>query len=97
MSKKFIISLLSIISTFFLVLGCDLLGNNDQSKMDDIFNLEENHKDDFDLKCISKKDYVVENSQIKLDVNNNRGNSYHSRVSNVSNSHSKTHSYCMTK
>ncbi|ACN52900.1 MULTISPECIES: DUF5425 family lipoprotein [Borreliella] len=87
MNKKFIISLLFIISTFLLVFSCDLSINSDQNKMDG----------DLDYKCLlSKKESgKLKNSQIKDD--NNSNNSYYFRVSNYSNSYSKTYSSCKTK
>ncbi|WPM06347.1 DUF5425 family lipoprotein (plasmid) [Borreliella sinica] len=98
MSKKFAISLLSIMSTLFFLLGCDLPGDIDQSKKDDIFDLEQKYMNDSgDYKCLSKQESRTKNSQIKLDANNNINNSYYSRVSNFSNSYNETHSYCNKK
>ncbi|AEL19525.1 DUF5425 family lipoprotein [Borreliella bissettiae] len=94
MNKKFAISLLSIILTFLLVLGCDLSTNNAENKMDDIFNLEKKYMNNSNYKCLSKNESIVKNSKIKLDANNTRSRSYSFRETNVSDSYNKTYSYC---
>ncbi|WKC74771.2 DUF5425 family lipoprotein (plasmid) [Borreliella yangtzensis] len=73
-------------STSLLALSCDLSISNDQNKIDG----------DLDYKCSSKKESrALKNSQIKDD--NNRNNSYYSRVSNYSNSYSRTYASCKIK
>lgn len=97
MNKKFAISLLSTISALLLVLGCDLSSNDAENKMDDISNLEKKYLDNLNYGCLSENEARIQNSQIKLDVNNGIRRSYSSRETNVSNSYSKTHSSCKTK
>ncbi|APS99235.1 hypothetical protein Bmayo_05205 (plasmid) [Borreliella mayonii] len=97
MNKKFVISLLSIILTFLLVLGCDLSRNNDLNKIDAISDFEKKYMDNSDYQCSSKKESEIKNSQIKLDENNNKSHSYYSRLSNVSDYSDKTHIYCKRK
>ncbi|MGF7101854.1 DUF5425 family lipoprotein [Borreliella kurtenbachii] len=96
MSKKFAISLLSIILNFLLVLSCDLSINTDQNRIDEISNFEKKYMNNLDYQCLSKKESSVINSQIKLN-NNNKNRSYSSRISTVSNYHDKTHTSCQRK
>ncbi|MCD2332715.1 DUF5425 family lipoprotein [Borreliella americana] len=98
MNKKYIISLLSVILTFFLILGCDLSINNDQNKVDGTSNFnKKKYMDNLDYQCLSKKESEVKNSQVKLDENNNKTRSYYSRISNFSNFRNKTHTFCQRK
>ncbi|ACN93363.1 conserved hypothetical protein (plasmid) [Borreliella finlandensis] len=82
--------------TFLLILGCDLSINNDRSKIDGVSHFKKKYMDNSDYQCLSKKESEVKNSQIKLDENN-KNNSYYSRVSNVSDYYDKTHISCKRK
>lgn len=97
MNKKFIILLLYKITFFLLILSCDLSENTPQNKMNDISNLEKKYMDDLDYKCLSKKESVKFKDSQKLDINNNKNSSYYSRISNFSNSHNKTRTFCETR
>ncbi|WNY60638.1 DUF5425 family lipoprotein (plasmid) [Borreliella bissettiae] len=97
MSKKFAISLLSVILNLLLVLSCALSVDTDQNKIDKISNLEKKYMNNLDYQCLSKKESSVRNSQIKLSGNNNEKRFYSSRISNVSNYYDKTHTSCRRK
>lgn len=94
MNRKFVISLLFIILTFLLILGCDLSINNDRNKLDGVSHFKKKYMDNLNYQCLSKKESEAKNSQIKLDENNNKNHFYSSRVSNVSNYHDRTHISC---
>ncbi|QFI15074.1 DUF5425 family lipoprotein (plasmid) [Borrelia sp. CA_690] len=94
MNKKFTISLVSITLTFLLVLGCDLSSGASRNRIDGISDFKKKYIDDSNYKCLGKKESESENSQVKLDENNNNNRSYYSRVSNVSNYYDKTHVSC---
>lgn len=97
MNKKFIISLLYKITFLLLILSCDLSENTSQNKMNDISNLEKKYMDDLNYKCLSKKESAKFKDSQKLDNNNNKNRSYYSRISNLSNSHNKTRTFCETR
>ncbi|WNY65431.1 DUF5425 family lipoprotein [Borreliella carolinensis] len=97
MNKKFTILLLSIILNFLLVLSCDLSINTNQNKIDKISNFEKKYINNLDYQCLSQKESVIRNSQIKLSGNNNEKLFYSSRISNVSNYYDKTHTSCKRK
>ncbi|WP_330529069.1 DUF5425 family lipoprotein [Borreliella valaisiana] len=97
MYKKCFISLLYKITAFLLILGCDLPNKTYQNKMNDISNLEKNYMNDSDYKCLNKKESTEVKDSQKLDNNNYRDRSYSSRISNFSNSSSKTCTVCKTR
>ncbi|WP_210360384.1 DUF5425 family lipoprotein [Borreliella garinii] len=97
MNKKFIILLLYKITFFLLILSCDLSENTPQNKMNDISNLEKNYMNDSDYKCLNKKESTGVKDSQKLDNNNYKNRSYSSRISNFSNSSSKTRTVCKTR
>nr|WP_272876512.1 DUF5425 family lipoprotein [Borreliella burgdorferi] len=70
MNRKFVISLLFIILTFLLILGCDLSINNDRNKLDGASHFKKKYMDNLNYQCLSKKESEAKNSQIKLDENN---------------------------
>ncbi|ACN52851.1 DUF5425 family lipoprotein [Borreliella valaisiana] len=97
MYKKCFISLLYKITAFLLILGCDLPNKTYQNKMNDISNLEKNYMNDLDYKCLNKKESTEVKDSQKLDNNNYKNRSYSSRISNFSNSSSKTRTVCKTR
>ncbi|WP_151060779.1 DUF5425 family lipoprotein [Borreliella turdi] len=97
MYKKHIAFFLYKIIVFLLILGCDLPKNAVQNKMNDISNLEKNYMDDPDYKCLNKKESTEFKDFRRLDNNNIRDRSYSGRITNVSNSNSKTRTVCKTR
>ncbi|WNY66334.1 DUF5425 family lipoprotein (plasmid) [Borreliella andersonii] len=97
MNKNLIISLLSIMLTSSLILGCDLSMNKDRNKMNEPSNFKKKYIDNLDYRCLSGKESGAKNSQIKLDGNDNKNHSYYSRVSNVVNYYDKTYISCERK